>query len=426
MQAPIHVSEIELTEPITDVDLPADGVAYTGVYLLVRLQRIPVSYTFIASDRLDSASVAADLWREIGPEVNKRRVRAGLPALDALPADGIPSEAVLDDPELTEFPSVTVAVCTRDRPESVIKTLRSLTKLQYPNFDILVVDNAPSSDATMIAVRDNFEDDPRVRYVREPKGGTSFARNRALQEATGDIVSYADDDVTVDQWWLRAIVQGFQSAPNVAGVTGMISTAAIENDAQLYFHIRLNWGDVGERRVFDLEDNRDDSPIYPYSAGIFGGGANFSVSRAALKEVGGFNEALGGGVPAAGGEDLNMFIRIILSGHKLVYQPAAIVHHRHRATMAELTKQMRGYGTGATASLLAVALGSGRARRELPPKAVVGLWRIARMKSPAQDEGFYPTLPKGMLRLEIASLALGPWLYVKGVRRNRRLYERGK
>jgi len=54
MQAPIHVSELELTEPIIDIDLPApvDGVPYTGVYLLVRLQRVPVSYTFIAGDRL--------------------------------------------------------------------------------------------------------------------------------------------------------------------------------------------------------------------------------------------------------------------------------------------------------------------------------------------------------------------------------------
>lgn len=425
MQAPIHVSELELTEPIIDIDMPTrvNGVAYTGVYLLVRLQRVPVSYTFLPGDRLDSASVIAYLWHVVGPEVNKRRSRVGLSTLDALPANGIPAETALDDDELTEFPLVTVAVCTRDRPESVITTLRSLTFLNYPNYEILVVDNAPSSDATMIAVRENFKDDPRIQYVREPKPGTSFARNRALQEATGDIVAYADDDVTVDQWWLQAVVRGFQSAPDVAGVTGMISTAAIENDAQLYFHLRLNWGTVCERRLFDLEDNRDDSPIYPYSAGIFGGGANFSVSRTALKDVGGFDEALGGGVPASGGEDLNMFIRIILSGHQLVYQPSAIVHHRHRATTAELAKQMRGYGSGATASLLAVALGSARARRELPAKVMLGLLRLMRVQSPAKDVSEYPTLPKGMLRLEIGSLALGPWLYLKGVRRNKRLYE---
>ena len=141
MQAPIHVSELELTEPIIDIDLPTpvDGAPYTGVYLLVRLQRVPVSYTFIAGDRLDSASVIADLWAEVGPEVNKRRARAGLPSLDGLPADGIPVEAVLDGDELTEFPPVTVAVCTRDRPESVITTLRSIAALDYPNYDILVV-----------------------------------------------------------------------------------------------------------------------------------------------------------------------------------------------------------------------------------------------------------------------------------------------
>ena len=65
--------------------------------------------------------------------------------------------------------------------------------------------------------------------------------------------------------------------------------------------------------------------MYPYSAGRFGAGANFAVSRTVLKEVGGFNEALGAGTPSGGGEDLNMFMRIVLAGHRLVYEPSAVV-----------------------------------------------------------------------------------------------------
>jgi cellulose synthase/poly-beta-1,6-N-acetylglucosamine synthase-like glycosyltransferase len=130
-------------------------------------------------------------------------------------------------------------------------------------------------------------------------------------------------------------------------------------------------------------------------------------------------------VPAAGGEDLNLFIRIILSGHGLVYEPSAIVHHRHRTTTAELTRQMRGYGSGCTASLFAVALSSSRARRELPVKALLGLVRIMRLRDPSKDVSEHPSLPKGMLKLEMSGFALGPWLYLKGVRRNRRLQASG-
>jgi GT2 family glycosyltransferase len=426
MQAPILVSQLELTTPIAEVHLPAraEGPAYTGVHLLVRVQRTPVGYVFLPADRLAAVSVAADVWQELGSAINQRRAHVGLPPLTGIPATGIPAETVLDA-ETAELPMVSVAVCTRDRPESVVQTVRTLAALDYPSYEILVIDNAPSSDATMLAVRENFGTDQRVRYVREGRPGTSFARNRALAEAAADIVAYADDDVSVDRWWLQGVARGFRSAPDVAGVTGMIATAEIENEAQLYFHLRQQWGGSCERRVFDLVDNRDDSPIYPYSAGIFGAGANFSVSRTALKEIGGFNEALGGGVPAAGGEDLNLFMRIILSGHRLVYEPTAIVHHRHRSSLAALTRQMRGYGSGATASLFALALANGRARRELPVKVVQGVVRILRLRNPSNDVAANPGLPPGLLKREVTGYALGPWLYLKGVRRNRRLAERG-
>jgi GT2 family glycosyltransferase len=425
MQAPVHVSQLELTERLADIQLPDSGAAYTGAHLLVRLQRTPVGYVNLPAGQLDAPHVAAAVWRELGSEINTRRSRVGLPPLDGIPLAGIGVEAVLDD-ELAELPMVTVAVCTRDRPQSVIATLRTLAALDYPSYEILVVDNAPSSDATMLAVREHFGDEPRVRYLREPRPGTSFARNRAIEEATADILAYADDDVLVDRWWLRGVVRGFQSHPDVAGVTGMIATAEIENDLQLYFHLRQRWGGVCERRIFDLEEHRDDSPIYPYSAGIFGAGANFSVSRKALKDIGGFNVALGGGVPAAGGEDLNLFMRIILSGHRLVYEPTAIVHHRHRATMAGLASQLRGYGSGCTASLFAVALTNARARRELPVKVVLGVARIMRLRDPGKETADSPALPKGLLKLEFGGYALGPWLYLKGVRRNRRPVINGK
>jgi len=353
----------------------------------------------------------------LGDEINRRRSRAGLPAINELPVGGIPVEPELAD-ELTDRPLVTVVVCTRNRPESALVTLRGLADMRYTPFEVVIVDNAPDSDATKEATQREFGADPRIRYVREPRPGLSCARNRGLAEASADIVAFTDDDVRVDPWWLNGIVRGFQAAPNVACVTGLIATAELDNAAQLYFHLREGWGASCERRVFDLAENRDESPLYPYSAGVFGAGANFAVSRAVLKEVGGFNEALGAGTPSGGGEDLNMFMRIVLAGHRLVYEPSAVVSHVHRASLADLSRQMRAYGSGCTAALTAIIMADARARRELPPRVISGVARMLKLSSGVRDN---PTLPSGLIQREVGGFFVGPWLYLKGRRNLRRL-----
>jgi GT2 family glycosyltransferase len=419
MQAPILIGELELTEPIAAIQLPAreDGVAYNGIQLLVRLQHIPVGYVLLAPGDLESGAVRRQVWRELGGAINGRRSATGLTALDALPAGGIPvEEGLADEPACS--PLVTVVVCTRNRPDSAMVTLGGLVAMRYRPFEVVVVDNAPSSDATKDALLREFGDDPRIRYVREPRPGLSCARNRGLAEASADIVAFTDDDVRVDPWWLNGIARGFRAASDVACVTGLIATAEINNAAQLYFHLREGWGANVERRVFDLAENRDDSPLYPYSAGVFGAGANFAVSRAVLKEVGGFNEALGAGTPSGGGEDLNMFMRIVLAGHRLVYEPSAVVSHVHRTDLAELSRQMLAYGSGCTAALTAVIMGDARARRDLPPKVISGVARMLKLSSGVRDN---PTLPSGLIRREVGGFFLGPWLYLKGRRNLRRL-----
>lgn len=419
MKAPIFVGEIELTEPISALRLPVrqDGQAYDSVRLLVRMQHVPVGYALLRPDALDAASVAREIWAQLSAVINAQRADHGLSALAKVPASGIVTEEKLVDP-LSEEPFVTVVVCTRDRPEGAIATLRGLTALHYQRFEIVLVDNAPSSDRTKEAVQAEFGSDPRVRYVREPRPGLSCARNRGVAEAAGDIVAFTDDDVRVDPWWLNGIVRGFEHSAGVACVTGLIPSAEIDNSAQLYFDLRESWGVFCSRRVFDLTENRDDSSLYPYSAGIFGAGANFALRRWVLKEVGSFDEALGAGTPCAGGEDLNMFMRIILGGHRLVYEPSAIVYHVHRSDVDALTKQMVAYGSGCTAALTAIFLRSSQARVELPVKLGNGILRIFTLNKRVRGN---PTLPSGLLAHEIGGMLLGPWLYTKGRRELRRM-----
>jgi GT2 family glycosyltransferase len=419
MEAPIFIAELELTEPIVDIVLPAraDGLSYSGVWLLVRMQRFPVGYVFAPADSLDGASIAGQVWLDLGAEINAQRTRAGLPGLDSLPVEGIKTEEKLVD-EAADGPLVSVVVCTRNRPESLMLTLRGLAALHYRPFEVVVVDNAPSSDATKDAVLAEFGDDSRFRYVREPRPGLSCARNRGLAEAAADIVAFTDDDVRVDQWWLDGIARGFRAAPDVACVTGLIATAEIENASQLYFHLREDLGFSCQRRIFDLTENRDGSSLYPYAAGVFGAGANFALSRTALKTIGNFDEALGAGTPSGGGEDINMFTRVVLNGHRLVYEPSAVVSHVHRTGLAELTKQMRSYGSGCTAALTAIVLTDSRARRQLPPKAIAGALHMFNGTSRVREN---QTLPKGLLKQETGGLLVGPWLYLKGRRKLHRL-----
>jgi GT2 family glycosyltransferase len=420
MEAPVLVGNLELTAPIMSIELPGppDGTPYKGVLLLVRLRQVPVGYALLRPDALDPDAIARQVWEQLADAVTARCARAGLPAVDALTAGGLAAIGPARD-ETAERPMISVVVCTRNRPQSVLATLRSLTAMSYRPFEVVVVDNAPSSEATREAVLAEYGEDPRIRYVREPRPGLSCARNRGIEEAAADIVAFTDDDVVVDPWWLDGICRGFRAAPEVACVTGLIATAQLENPAQLYFHLREGWGAVCERRVFDLTENRDDSPLYPYSPGIFGAGADFAVTRALMKEIGPFDEALGAGTLSGGGEDLEIFMRIILSGHRIVYEPSAIVFHHHRTELAELAEQMLRYGSGCTASLTAILLRVPRARRELPPRIVRGLLRVLTLNDRVKAN---PTLPPGLMRREFRGLLLGPLLYFKARRELRRRF----
>ena len=417
MTTPILVGDLELTQPISDVELPPrdDGMQYGGVRLLVRMQGMPVGYVSILPDEVDATSVARAAWQQLSSSINQRRSQHGLSPITKLPLAGMPAETELAE-EVNGRPAISIVLCTRDRPESLIVTLRGIATLRYTPFEIVVVDNAPSTDMTRAAFEAEFGNDPRFRYVCEPRPGSSCAKNRGIAESTADIVAFTDDDVRVDQWWLDGIVRGFEQADDVACVTGLVRTAVLDTVAQLYFDVRQDWGSSCERRIFDLVEHRHDSPLYPYS-NVFGAGANFAMKRTALEQLGGFDEALGAGTLCGGGEDLDVFVRTVLAGHRLVYEPSAIVSHVHRAELSDLEKQMGTYGSGATAALTALVLRNRRARYELLSKLIIGAVRILAIGKRTKDQ---PTLPSGLVGKELRGMTRGPWLYLKARHKLRR------
>jgi len=311
---------------------------------------------------------------------------------------------------------VTVVVCTRDRPQSLVRCLDAVAAVHYDAFEVIVVDNAPTTRETLEVVRERSGTGSRVRYVREPRPGLSCARNRGLAEARGELVAFTDDDVIVDPRWLDGVVRGFGRSPSVACVTGLVPSARLENAEQRYFDQRVSWAVSCAPRRYDRHTGTRESPLYPYAAGLFGTGANFAFRTAVLRDLGGFDEALGAGAPAGGGEDLDVFVRTILAGHELAYEPAAIVWHEHRIELGQLRRQLFNYGVG-LAAFATKYLSDRRTAADVLVRLPRGLRHL---RGIARRAGRPAGLPRSVLTAELLGLAWGPVAYCLGRRRQGR------
>ncbi|MEO5895175.1 MAG: glycosyltransferase [Vicinamibacterales bacterium] len=260
-------------------------------------------------------------------------------------------------PRHTDFcrPKVTVAVCTRDGASRLPECLDSLVALQYTPelLEILLVDNAPTDDATKELVETRY---PSVRYVRESRPGLNWARNRAVIEASGELVAYTDDDVSVDAGWVEAVARIFAEEPEADAVTGLVVPDEIDLEPQRLFEAYGGFSRGFDRRYFHVNTRRGvlAAPIYG-GAGQFGTGANMAFRRSAFERVGLFDPALDVGTPTNGGGDLDLFFRVLKSGRLLVYEPAAIVRHRHRRSLDQLYTQLANNGIGFYAYLVRTA-----------------------------------------------------------------------
>lgn len=413
MKAPIWVSQVELTEALPTLEVPATSVSgdpYTGVRVLVRLDHLPVGYVEIESTRIDPTTFAREVWKQLSSEINERLRDRGLTEIKRLTKAGLPRLAG-SVRRLSLQPFMSVVLCTHNRTAGAMQTIRDLADLDYPDYEVIVVDNAPRDDSTRDAVLAEFGDSTRVRYVREENKGLSRARNRGVREARGEFIAFTDDDVFVDRWWLQGIAKGFATTTNVGCVTGLIPSASLDNDVQLYFDRRVTWGSSCETRIFDLDAHRDPSPLYPFSPGVFGTGANFAMRRSVLEQLNGFDEALGAGAPCGGGEDLDIFMRTILAKYALVYEPAAIISHIHRAEIDELRKQMFAYGSGFSASMVSLIMRRPRTVLSLIKRAVFG---VARFRTITGRNNHEEALPADLVAREVRGMMVGPMQYFEG------------
>lgn len=312
--------------------------------------------------------------------------------------------------------SVVVATC--NRPVELAACLRSLLAQTHPPALIVVVDDAPGGDLTPAVVARYAQRGP-LRYVEGPRLGLAAAHNRGLREVTTPLVAFTDDDVVADEHWLQRLIDAFASAPDVGCVTGKIVAYELVTRAQVLLDGYAGFDKGATRCVFDLGANRPADPLFPFAAGTLGSGANMAFARAALIEQGGFDAALGAGTRAMGGDDLSAFFEVLQHGHSLVYEPRAIVRHRHPRDLRALKRQVYGYGVGLTAYLTKCVLDRprllGSATRRLPAAASY-VFSTASTKNARLPAGYPPAL----VRLERLGMLAGPFAYVASRRKTAR------
>lgn len=234
-------------------------------------------------------------------------------------------------------PTISVAVCTRNRPDSLRVCLASLVTLVPPADEIVVADQSEAAQAKQVR---SFCKSP-VRYLRVEPRGLGYSRQAVLESTSCEILAFTDDDCRVRADWLGAIRAAFLEHPEASVVTG-----ALRPDAETPLPPSVPewvslWGGP-DVRVFR-------EPMEPIK---IGSGMNMAFRVASLRAIGGFDTVLGIGGPLESAEDADAFHRVLLSKHPIVYQPRAVVSHNppRDLTLHELNDCSYARGLGAWAA----------------------------------------------------------------------------
>jgi GT2 family glycosyltransferase len=230
-------------------------------------------------------------------------------------------------------PLVTVVIATRNRGESVTRPIRSILSNEYPNFNIVVVDQS-ADDLTGAALRP-FLEDPHVRYIRSSTEGVATGRNIGIGTARGELITITDDDCEVPASWLRRFTAAFAFDRNVGVVFGNVLAAP--HDPGAGFAVAYE-----RREPFLARSIRE-------KCRVEGTGACMGVRRSVWQALGGFDELLGIGAPFKAAEETDFAIRALLAGYFVYETPDISVVHWGVRAPEHIQSVIHGYwyGTGA-------------------------------------------------------------------------------
>jgi O-antigen biosynthesis protein len=262
-----------------------------------------------------------DEWHTGGAEITDwafgltRRDRSPKIAFDAVGkvfSENLP-------PALVVAPKATVVIAAYNAASTLGECLSSVSELNYPNYETIVVDDGSTDRTSEIANQDS------VRTIRIEHKGLAAARNAGVDAASGEIVAFIDADARADRDWLYHLVETIKrrdaaaaAGPNFAPDPRSARAAAMAAAPGLPREVR-----AGDDRLAQLC------------------GCNMAITKAALIKAGGFDPMF-----STAGDDVDLSWRLTALNETLAYAPGAVVIHERRATLAAYLRQQRGYGIG--------------------------------------------------------------------------------
>lgn len=248
--------------------------------------------------------------------------------------------------------SVSVIVATKDRPSQLEELFRSMLKAGDSYYELLVVDSTVTKKVSDI----NSINTAQIggKYTWLPEKGVSKARNVGIKESKGDIIVFADDDFIVKKGWIDNLIPNFCDK-RISCVTGrMISYR--HDDASCLYEKAMSYDRGLKKRVFSRSDLKvrnlflsitkigqrrlaDRTPV-PWAVGY----GFCAFRREVFQDVGLFDENIGRGTKGVGGEDIDMFYRIMRMGQRIIYEPKAVILHQHRKELEQVFEDARKSG----------------------------------------------------------------------------------
>jgi glycosyltransferase involved in cell wall biosynthesis len=417
---PVQIADIDVVGPFSGLPVqePHGTPPYVGAQVLVRLGTEPLG-TLDLPIPVTGHELAGSVWEMYGAAIRSRLAAAGVAPPAVLDERGLGlTQAQRDalpwvvhrERVLASAPNISVIICTRDPDEGLAITMSAAAALEYPHFEIVLVDNASSNHVARTLVESREWDVP-VRLVIEPRPGLSRARNAGARVAKGDLLAFLDDDETPDRHWLSEYARAFHAVPDAGAASGLILPRSLDNSAQRFFEAigGHSKGRGFEPKVFDQASHATQHPLYPMPP--FGAGGNMCFRREVLGSIGYFDEALGAGTPARGGEDTAAFADTMLAGFTTVWQPSALVRHDHYDTFEGAGVQLRGYGIGLTAFYTRMVVGDPRRIGPLSRLVARGVKDLRRPGATLIGTQKHKA-PPGLRRAQWTGLALGPTAYL--------------
>lgn len=219
--------------------------------------------------------------------------------------------------QLEHWPFISVAVCSYNGAATIRDTLEALQKLDYPAFEVVVVNDGSTDYLTSIV-----QEYP-VQLISTVNKGLSNARNTAAQHAKGEIIAFLDDDAYPDPHWLHYLAYAYNTS-NHAGIGG--PNIAPQEDGPVAHCVANAPG--GPVHVLTTDELAEHIP-----------GCNMSFRREVYLKVGGCDP-----IYRAAGDDVDLCWRIQEAGYTIGFHPAALVWHHRRSSLKAYWKQQKGYG----------------------------------------------------------------------------------